>query len=123
MTRQDTEDPDEPAPNDAARAQTSSARRTDDRGVPIPETDLADADAVVRCPYCERPFRATERRDLHVGEAHGDICTDEERSAYEIAREDERDDLFMFHMKVVVALGVLYATFVLSYTALIGAFG
>lgn len=83
--------------------------------LPIPETDTTGIDDVVSCPYCDRPFRTTRLRDLHVGEVHLDACTDEERSAYETAFEDEEDDLFIFHMKMVLALGLLFFFFVFAY--------
>jgi hypothetical protein len=62
------------------------------------------------CPYCERPFRTARRCTLHVGDSHD--CTPEERAAYEEAFEDESDDLFVFHLKVLFALGSIYAAFV-----------
>jgi hypothetical protein len=79
---------------------------------PDPETSIPDAESPAAvCPYCGRPFRTGRRRTLHVGEVHGD-CTPEERAAYEDAREAEGDDLFVFHLKVLFALGAVYAAFV-----------
>ncbi len=72
----------------------------------------AEAD---RCPYCDHPFRDATRLALHVGERHGDACTDAERTAYESARDEEGDELFMYHLRVIAALGVLYAVLVLVY--------
>jgi hypothetical protein len=62
------------------------------------------------CPYCERPFRTARQRDLHVGQRHD--ATDDERAAYEAALESEEDDLFVFHLKVLFALGAVYAAFI-----------
>lgn len=87
--------------------------------IPDVEVDLADGEAVEHCPRCERPFRSERQRDLHLGESH-DGLDDGERAAYEDAVEAESDDLFFFHMKVVVTLGVLYSSTVLLYTAIIG---
>lgn len=87
--------------------------------IPDLEVDLDDADDVERCPRCDRPFRTPRQRDLHLGESHDDL-DGEERAAYEAAAESESDDLFVFHMKVVIGLGVLYSTTVLLYTAIVG---
>jgi len=57
-----------------------------------------------RCPYCQRPFRDERFCDLHVGEAHADAWTEAERARYEAAVEDEEDELFVFHLKVVAAI-------------------
>jgi hypothetical protein len=80
-----------------------------------PETTVpADSDAD-RCPYCDQPFPEGSRLALHVGERHGDACTDAEWTAYESARDEEGDELFMYHLRVIAALGVLYAVLVLVY--------
>jgi len=72
------------------------------------------------CPYCERPFRSDHARDLHVGEHHEPAAGERER--YEAALERERDDLWLFHAKAVVGLGVTYAATVILYSAVIGGF-
>ncbi len=79
----------------------------------------ADADVAARCPYCERPFVEERLRDLHVGETHRERCTDTERETYEQAREAERDDLFTYHIYVVIALGLIYALMVLGLMVLL----
>ncbi len=89
---------------------------TDDR-LPrvVPETDVEPGADPARCPYCDRPFRTERTLWLHVGERHAEACTPEELATYEEWREDEADDLFVFHLKVVAALTVLYASFVVVY--------
>jgi hypothetical protein len=78
-----------------------------------PETALEpDETPVSTCPYCDRPFRTDRLRVLHVGEAHADEWTAADRAAYEAACEEEDDDLFLYHLKVVAALGSVYAAFV-----------
>jgi hypothetical protein len=80
-----------------------------------PETAVpSDADAE-RCPYCDQPFPEARRLALHVGERHAGVHTDAERAAYESARDEEGDELFMYHLRVIAALGVLYAVLVLVY--------
>lgn len=79
-----------------------------------------DETAEFVCPHCDRPFTEQDARDLHVGETHFEACSDAERDAYEAAREAERDDLFYFHIRVVAALGVLYAVTVLLYMLALG---
>ena len=91
------------------------------RPLPDPEFDVpADRPPEATCPYCERPFAAQRACALHVGEVHGEVATGAERTAYEEAREDERADLFYFHLKAVAALGAIYAMTVLLYMIALG---
>lgn len=69
----------------------------------------------VRCPRCGRPFRREQYRDLHLADHDLESLSDLERSAYEAARAAEDDDLFLFHLKIVGALAILYAVLVLAY--------
>lgn len=86
-----------------------------------PETFVpADETPAAQCPYCERPFRSQRAHDLHVGEEHPDRHTDAEAEAYEQAASDEDDELFGFHMKVFVAIGVLHTVIVLAYMIVFG---
>lgn len=79
-----------------------------------PETTVEpDETPVATCPYCDRPFRAKRLRVLHVGEAHADEWTAAEREAYEAAVDEEEDELFLYHLKVVAALGTVYAAFII----------
>ena len=57
---------------------------------------------------------------LHLGDSHRQASTDDERAAYEAAVDDEADDLFVFHLKVVGALSLLYAGYVLAYMIVLG---
>lgn len=86
-----------------------------------PNTDIPDHETPeARCPYCERPFRSAHACALHLGEEHEGDCTDDETEAYEEAREAERDELFYFQLKVVIALGLIYGGTVLVYTVALG---
>jgi hypothetical protein len=87
-------------------------------------TVVADADVRVpddeeppHCPHCQRPFRTEQLRALHVGEFHAADCTDDQREAYDEAREAEREELFVYHLKVVAGLVAVYAFFFLTYLA------
>ena len=73
-----------------------------------------DADPAL-CPRCGRPFRREQYRDLHLGEHDLESLSSLERAAYEAARDAEDDDLFLFHLKIVGALAILYAMLVLAY--------
>ncbi|WP_394343797.1 DUF7410 domain-containing protein [Salinigranum halophilum] len=80
-----------------------------------PETAVPDGETPeTTCPYCERPFRRERFQVLHVVEAHPDRAAAREREAYERVRDEESDDLFIYHLKVLFALGALYAAFVIS---------
>lgn len=87
----------------------------------VPETTVPDGETAVRCPYCDRPFRTERSRALHLGETHGERLTDDERAAYETAADNEADDLFVFHLKIIAALVGLYAVLVLAYMVVLGA--
>ncbi|MEF8856078.1 MAG: hypothetical protein V5A16_01515 [Haloplanus sp.] len=85
------------------------------------ETDVPpDVTVAATCPYCRRPFASADAHDLHVGDVHGAACSAAERADYEAAREAERDTLFYYHLRVVAALGVLYALTVLLYMVALG---
>ncbi|QCC48318.1 DUF7410 domain-containing protein [Halobellus limi] len=78
-----------------------------------PETAVPDGEREAAvCPHCGRPFVTERQRALHVGERHD--ATPAERRAYEDAREDESDELFRLHLKVVFAVGLLYAASVVA---------
>lgn len=88
---------------------------------PEPPTHVPDGETpAAECPHCGRPFRSGDDRDLHVGEHHADAWTDDQRRAYEAALERERDDLWLFHARAVVALGVTYAATVILYMVVLG---
>jgi hypothetical protein len=81
----------------------------------VPDTVVpAEESPEATCPYCERPFRRERFQVLHVVEVHPDRATETERAAYEAVVDEESDDLFVYHLKVLFALGALYAAFVIS---------
>lgn len=87
---------------------------------PVPETRVpSDAGPVARCAHCERPFADEHLRDLHVGEVHEATASADEQSAYEAALEIERDELFGYQLRVVIALGVTYAIMVIVLMVLV----
>lgn len=86
---------------------------------PTPET-RPDGEHTARCSYCERPFPSDHLRALHVGHAHPDACTEAELAEYETAENEETDELFLFHLQVIAAIGLLYAGFVLVYMVVLG---
>ncbi|EMA50035.1 MULTISPECIES: DUF7410 domain-containing protein [Halococcus] len=99
-------------------APDSSAATDSER---IPDTAIPEAETpAARCPYCSQPFRTEQACTLHVGDTHREAWTDDERAAYETAVDDEADDLFVFHLKVVGALSLLYAGYVLAYMIVLG---
>ncbi len=127
----DTADSDPDPDRDSAPAtRTTPVTRTDDATATpddwwrlTPEESRVPEDRedpVAECPYCGRPFEDSRARTLHVGEVHREACTDEERAAYEEADEAEVDDLFVYHLKAVVAIGLTWAAFVILYMVAIG---
>ena len=114
MTDAPRPDADESAPSAATTGPADVRRAT---GVPtsVPPGEQPAG----RCDRCGRPFVEERALALHRGEVH-DSLTDDERAAYEAARDEEADDLFFFHIRVVVALGVMYAMGVVLYMVVLG---
>lgn len=77
--------------------------------VPSDETPAAT------CPYCDRPFRAERYATYHLGVAHADELSEDEREAFEAERDDEEYDLFTFHVKAAVSVFLTYFMFVFLY--------
>jgi hypothetical protein len=85
-------------------------------------TDRVTPDTVVpsgehpamTCPYCGRPFARERHGVLHVVERHPAQVSAAEREAYDAVYEEESNDLFIYHLKVMFGLGALYAAFVIS---------
>lgn len=100
---------------------SQSANTSTPADTPTPETSVSNGETPVSCPYCDRPFRTERSRALHLGENHREEWSDDERTAYEAAEEDEADELFLFHLKVVAALVGLYASLILAYMVVLGA--
>lgn len=76
---------------------------------PTPTIDVpADETPSARCPYCDRPFPSAHLLDLHLGESHAEVVTDDERERYDAAFDEEGDELFIYHLKIIAALVVLF---------------
>lgn len=86
----------------------------------VPTRVPTDEEPTATCPYCARPFKRPHERDLHLGESHERTVTDTEREAYEHALSDESDELFLYHFKVVIALGIIYSATILVYMVALG---
>ncbi|WP_435347536.1 DUF7410 domain-containing protein [Haloarchaeobius sp. HRN-SO-5] len=109
---------DRPSTRDAAGSRESgpTAARDARRRYGQPRTEVPDGEApAARCRLCDRPFPTRDQHALHLGEVHGDALTAAEQDRYESAREAETDELFLYHLKVIAALGTLYAVLVLVY--------
>jgi hypothetical protein len=78
-------------------------------------SEAGEDEGAIRCAHCGRPFRRQTYHDLHLGVSHEDALSGIEHEAYERAREEEADDLFVFHLKLIAALSAMYAFFVLGY--------
>lgn len=74
-----------------------------------------DETPVAACPYCDRPFRSEHLAALHLGEEHPEESTSEEHEAYEEAVAAEDDELFIYHLKVIAALVVVFMGFAYLY--------
>ena len=104
-----------PAPDATATDRPTTDASDGPDGRVRPETRVPEGETpAATCPYCEHPFTERRLRDLHVGSAH-DAVTAEEREAYEAARDDEGDDLFVYHLMVIGTLVAVYAALVILY--------
>lgn len=74
-----------------------------------------DGDAE-HCPYCGHPFATDHLLSLHLGEVHADSLTEQEQERYAAADDQESDDLFLFHIKVLAVLTLITFVFLYSYT-------
>ena len=79
-----------------------------------PDTAGPAEETPERCPHCEPPVSTRQLLDLTVGEVHTD-CTDDELSAYESARESESEELFIYHLKIIAAIVLLFFAFTYAY--------
>lgn len=79
------------------------------------ETRVPDDETPARCPYCSAPFPTDTVRDLHVGRAHDDQWSDDERDAYAEAYEADADDLRRFQYLALAALVLVYFFFLIAY--------
>lgn len=90
------------------------------RTKPLETAVPSDVDPAAECPYCGQPFKSVAARDLHVGEDHSDVCSDEERSTYVAVADEEDEEMFYFHMKIGFALGLTHAVLILAYLIVLG---
>ena len=67
------------------------------------------------CRLCGRPFTSERALALHLGERHEADLGEVEAAAFEQATALEDDELFVYHAKVVGALGAIYSVTVILY--------
>lgn len=73
-------------------------------------------DDAERCPHCGRPFRNEHLLWLHRGEQHFDALDDDERETYAEVDDEEDDQLFIFHIKVMAAITLVTFVFIYTYS-------
>lgn len=81
-----------------------------------PATDYDVDEEARHCPHCGRPFRTDHLLTLHLGETHTGKLSDAEVRAYEAARDEEDDQLFVFHLKVLAIITLVTFVFIYTYT-------
>ena len=77
--------------------------------------DATDEDAPFTCAYCGRDFAYRQWLALHRGIEHDDRLDEEERTAYEDALDEEREDLRLFRLKALAVLVLVYFGFIMAY--------
>ena len=98
----------------------NAGRFTDVDLYPEPVTEYeydvpADETPAATCPYCDRPFSTDRYAAYHLGVAHPDELTADERETFEAERDDEQYDLFTFHLKAAVTVFLTYFMFTFLY--------
>lgn len=72
------------------------------------------------CRFCGWPFTNERALALHLGERHEGDLDEVEAAAFNQATALEEDELFVYHAKVVGALGAIYSVVVLLYMIAFG---
>ncbi|WP_254524854.1 DUF7410 domain-containing protein [Natrinema caseinilyticum] len=75
----------------------------------------ADETPGATCPYCSRPFRSERYVTFHIGVEHADVCSPDEREAFDDERDDEEYELFTFHFKAAISVFLVYFLFTFVY--------
>jgi hypothetical protein len=109
LSRQNAENEPNQSTQSAQSSQSTQSTAEIEMAVPPDETPSA------HCPYCDRPFATEELCVLHLGDSHQDEWTETEREEHEDAYKTESDALFIYHMKVIIALVVLFFAFMYTY--------
>jgi len=99
---------------DAKPAGDGSPTGTDAHDTTADPYEVPPDTTAVACPRCGRPFARERHRDLHLGVDHRDL-DDDERAAYEDAREAETDELRRFRIVSLGTLVLLYFGFLFLY--------
>lgn len=110
MTSVPTQNADPDQSTDATQS-TNPTQSTAEIEMAIP----SDETPAARCPYCGRPFATEQLCILHLGDSHRDEWTEIEQDEHEDAYKTESDELFIYHMKVIITLVILFFAFVYTY--------
>lgn len=99
---------------------TTTAEPTD-ATIPGRTYDVPEGAEAHDCPYCVAVFPQEELRDLHVGIDHEDVATEDELETFEDRYERESNDVFIYHLKAIALVVVIYFVFLFAYGAIAGA--
>lgn len=84
---------------------------------PAREYDVPpDADAF-DCPYCDVIEPREDLLTLHVGHEHESLASEAELDDFEKTFERESNDVFIYHLKVIVMVVAIYFVFLFAYSA------
>lgn len=71
------------------------------------------------CPYCEAVLPEQELLDLHLGVEHENEASDAELEAFEETFEQESNQVFIYHLKVISLVVTIYFIFLFTYSAVV----
>lgn len=100
---------------------TTDAGSTSPRAESMPDSvyDVPPDAPAHECPYCEAVLPERDLFELHVGVEHENEATDAELEAFEDTFEQESNQVFIYHLKVIVLVVAIYFIFLFTYSAVI----
>ena len=83
------------------------------------EYDVPAGAPAHECPYCEAVLPEVDLLELHVGVEHEDEATEAELEAFEDTFEQESNQVFIYHLKVISLVVAIYFVFLFTYSAVV----
>jgi|GEM_PF-2772741 len=84
---------------------------------PAREYDVPPDAESFDCPYCDVVEPREDLLTLHVGHEHESQASAEELDDFEKTFERESNDVFIYHLKVIVMVVAIYFVFLFTYSA------
>jgi len=79
------------------------------------DTAVSSGETPIRCHHCSQPFSTERYRTLHLGLAHYDRLSEDERAAFVDAYRGETGEIRTFRLKVLGLLVLLYFLYLFAW--------